>query len=63
MAPILLWLILVLCLWISAVKYLMGIILKFSFASDKSPKGLRLSADRECADALLQRGQDGLRDD
>src|ERR1700675_751353 len=38
MAPILLWLILVLCLLISAVKYLMGIILKFSFASTKVQK-------------------------
>jgi hypothetical protein len=38
MAPILLWLILVLCLLISAVKYLMGIILKFSFASTKAQK-------------------------
>jgi cellulose synthase/poly-beta-1,6-N-acetylglucosamine synthase-like glycosyltransferase len=38
MAPILLWLILVLCLLISAVKYLMGIILKFSFASTKAKK-------------------------
>jgi hypothetical protein len=63
MAPILLWLILVLCLLISAVKYLMGIILKFSFAGHKSQKGLRVSAQRECADALLQRRQDGLRDD
>ena len=38
MAPILLWLILVLCLLISAVKYLMGIILRFSFASTKAHK-------------------------
>src|ERR1035437_1875129 len=38
MAPILLWLILVLCLLISAVKYLMGIILKFSFASTRAQK-------------------------
>ena len=38
MAPILLWLILVLCLLISAVKYLMGMILKFSFASTKAKK-------------------------
>ena len=33
MAPILLWLILVLCLLISVVKYLMGIILRFAFPS------------------------------
>ena len=38
MAPILLWLILVLCLLISVVKYLMGIILKFSFPSTKAQK-------------------------
>src|SRR6202035_3520885 len=38
MAPILLWLILVLCLLISVVKYLMGIILKFSFPSTKARK-------------------------
>lgn len=38
MAPILLWLILVLCLLTSAVKDLMGIILKFSFASTKAKK-------------------------
>ena len=38
MAPILLWLILVLCLLISAVKYLMGIILRFAFASTKAQK-------------------------
>ena len=38
MAPILLWLILVLCLSISVVKYLMGIILKFSFPSTKAQK-------------------------
>src|SRR3984957_14538386 len=36
MAPVLLWLILVLCLLISVVKYLMGIILKFSFPSTKA---------------------------
>jgi len=35
MAPILLWLILVLCLSLSVVKYLMGTILKFSFPSRK----------------------------
>src|SRR5580693_1850286 len=38
MAPILLWLILVLCLLITVVKYLMGIILKFSFPSTKAHK-------------------------
>lgn len=38
MAPILLWLIIVLCLLISVVKYVMGIILKFSFPSTKAKK-------------------------
>ena len=38
MAPILLWLILILCLLISVVKYLMGIILKFCFPSTKAQK-------------------------
>ena len=38
MAPILLWLILVLCLLISVVKYVMGIILKFSFPSTMARK-------------------------
>jgi len=38
MAPILLWLILVLCLSISVVKYLMGIILRISFPSAKARK-------------------------
>jgi hypothetical protein len=38
MAPILLWLILVLCLVISVVKYLMGIIMRLSFASTKALK-------------------------
>src|SRR5215469_17718942 len=38
MAPILLWLILILCLLISVVKYLMGIILRFSFPSTKAQK-------------------------
>src|SRR5579864_3108791 len=38
MAPILLWLILVLCLLISVVKYLMGIIMRFSFPSAKARK-------------------------
>jgi len=38
MAPILLWLILILCLLISVVKYLMGIIMKFSFSSAKARK-------------------------
>jgi hyaluronan synthase len=33
MAPVLLWLIMVLCLLVSVVKYLMGIILKISFPS------------------------------
>ena len=42
MAPILLWLILVLCLVISVVKYVMGIILRFSFPSAKARKGLHL---------------------
>ena len=38
MAPILLWLVMVLCLLISVVKYLMGIILKLSFPSAKIQK-------------------------
>jgi hyaluronan synthase len=38
MAPILLWLIMVLCLLISVVKYLMGIILRMSFPSTKAKK-------------------------
>src|ERR1700691_2359420 len=38
MAPILLWLILVLCLLITVVKYLMGIIMRFSFPSTKAQK-------------------------
>jgi hyaluronan synthase len=38
MAPILLWLIMILCLLISVVKYLMGLILKWSFPSVKIKK-------------------------
>jgi cellulose synthase/poly-beta-1,6-N-acetylglucosamine synthase-like glycosyltransferase len=38
MAPILLWLVMVLCLLISVVKYVMGIILKISFPSAKVQK-------------------------
>lgn len=38
MAPILLWLVMVLCLLISLVKYIMGIILKLSFPGTKIPK-------------------------
>jgi len=38
MAPILLWLIMVLCLLVSIAKYLMGIILKLSFPSTKIQK-------------------------
>jgi cellulose synthase/poly-beta-1,6-N-acetylglucosamine synthase-like glycosyltransferase len=38
MAPILLWLVMVLCLLISVVKYVMGIILKLSFPSAKIQK-------------------------
>ena len=38
MAPILLWLVMFLCLLISAVKYLMGLILKWSFPSAKIKK-------------------------
>src|ERR1700758_1627513 len=38
MAPILLWLIMVLCLLISVVKYAMGIILKLSFPGTKIKK-------------------------
>jgi hyaluronan synthase len=38
MAPILLWLVMVLCLLITAVKYLMGVILKVSFPGTKIKK-------------------------
>jgi hyaluronan synthase len=38
MAPVLLWLVMMLCLLVSIVKYLMGIILKLSFPSAKIPK-------------------------
>ena len=38
MAPVLLWLIMVLCLLVSVVKYVMGIILKVSFPSAKVQK-------------------------
>src|SRR5579872_5621912 len=38
MAPILLWLVMVLCLLISVVKYIMGIILRFSFPSSQAKK-------------------------
>jgi hyaluronan synthase len=38
MAPLLVWLLLVLCLLISVVKYLMGIILRFSFPDAKVRK-------------------------
>jgi hyaluronan synthase len=38
MAPILLWLVMILCLLITAVKYLMGIILKFSYPRTKIKK-------------------------
>lgn len=38
MAPVLLWLIMVVCLLISVVKYVMGIILKISFPSAKIQK-------------------------
>ena len=38
MAPILLWLIMVLCLLISVVKYLMGIILRVAFPSTKAKR-------------------------
>src|SRR5579862_5979231 len=38
MAPILLWLVMVLCLLISVVKYIMGIILRFSFPSTQAKK-------------------------
>ena len=38
MAPILLWLIMVLCLLVSVVKYIMGIILKLAFPSAKVQK-------------------------
>jgi hyaluronan synthase len=38
LAPILLWLIMVLCLLISVVKYLMGLILRLSFSSAKARK-------------------------
>lgn len=38
MAPVLLWLIMILCLLVSVVKYVMGIILKVSFPSAKVQK-------------------------
>ncbi len=38
MAPVLLWLIMILCLLVSVVKYVMGIILKLSFPSAKVQK-------------------------
>ena len=38
MAPIFLWLVMILCLLISVVKYVMGIILKLSFPSTKIQK-------------------------
>ena len=38
MAPILLWLVMVLCLLISVVKYVMGVILKLSFPSTRIQK-------------------------
>lgn len=38
MAPILLWLVMVLCLLVSVVKYIMGIILKLAFPSAKVQK-------------------------
>src|SRR5580698_2299455 len=38
MAPVLFWLVMVLCLLISVVKYVMGIILKLSFPSTKIQK-------------------------
>ena len=38
MAPVLLWLIMILCLLVSVVKYVMGIILKMSFPSAKVQK-------------------------
>ena len=38
MAPILLWLVMVLCLLISVVKYVMGIMLKLSFPSTQIQK-------------------------
>jgi len=38
MAPILLWLILVLSLLITLVKYVMGIIMRFSFRSTRARK-------------------------
>jgi len=37
-APLLLWLVMVLCLLVSVVKYLMGILLKFAFPSAKVKK-------------------------
>src|SRR5579864_3282489 len=38
MAPVLLWLVMFLCLLISVIKYVMGIILKLSFPSTKAQK-------------------------
>ena len=50
MAPILLWLILILCLLISAVKYLMGIIMRFSFPSTKARKDYTYEPDGHVLD-------------
>ena len=38
MAPVLLWLVMILCLLISVVKYVMGIILRLSFPSTRVQK-------------------------
>ena len=38
MAPVLLWLIMFLCLLISVLKYLMGLILRYSFPGSKIKK-------------------------
>ena len=38
MAPVLLWLVVILCLLISVVKYVMGIILRLSFPSARVQK-------------------------
>ena len=63
MAPVLVWLILILCLVVSTIKYTLALILKWSVPGAKIRKRLLVPADGECPDALLQRGQDGVRDD
>ena len=60
MAPVLVWLIVILCLLTSAIKVTLALILKWSVPGAKIRKD-SLRAGSERPDALLQRGQDGLR--